>query len=195
MELFHEYKNKYFHLVFRILNLAQNGLYKDEIVRIIEKEEYDEIMSLTNPAVKKKLLDSFADGCDSSAVHLKAAAMPRSSWHVLLPITTMKETEVYAPNYRDGDTVVLIRYPHGGRFEIPELTVNNKNKLANQTIRQAKDAIGIHPDVAKRLSGADFDGDAVLVIPNNNKLVKDNLGFENEEKIVTFLKDAKVIKD
>lgn len=42
MELFHEYKNKYFHLVFRILNLAQNGLYKDELIRLIEKEEYDE---------------------------------------------------------------------------------------------------------------------------------------------------------
>lgn len=42
MELFHEYKNKYFHLVFRILNLAKNGLYKDEIIRLIEKEEYDE---------------------------------------------------------------------------------------------------------------------------------------------------------
>ncbi|MBW6409058.1 WYL domain-containing protein [Clostridium weizhouense] len=42
MELFHEYKNKYFHLVFRILNLAKNGLYKDEVIRLIEKEEYDE---------------------------------------------------------------------------------------------------------------------------------------------------------
>ncbi len=42
MELFHEYKNKYFHRVFRILNLAKDGLYKDDIIRIIEKEEYDE---------------------------------------------------------------------------------------------------------------------------------------------------------
>jgi hypothetical protein len=42
MELFHEYKNKYFHLVFRILNLSKNGLYKDEIIRFIEEEEYDE---------------------------------------------------------------------------------------------------------------------------------------------------------
>lgn len=146
-----------------------------------KKEEHDEIMSLTNPAVKKKLLDSFADGCDSSAVHLKAAAMPRSSWHVLLPITTMKENEIYAPNYRDGETVVLIRYPHGGRFEIPEVTVNNKNKLANQTIRQAKDAVGIHHKVAERLSGADFDGDAVLVIPNNNKSIKTSAALKGLE--------------
>lgn len=137
-----------------------------------KKEEFDEIMSLTNPAVKKRLLDSFADGCDSAAVHLKSAAMPRTSWHVLLPITTMKETEIYAPNYRNGDTVVLIRYPHGGTFEIPELKVNNKNTVAKKTIGNAKDAVGIHPKVAEQLSGADFDGDAVLVIPNNNKLIK-----------------------
>lgn len=137
-----------------------------------KKEEFNEIMSLTNPTVRKKLLDSFADDCDSSAVHLKAAAMPRSSWHVILPITTMKETEIYAPNYRDGETVVLIRYPHGGTFEIPELRVNNKNKNAKQTLHQAKDAVGIHPKVAERLSGADFDGDTVLVIPNNNRAIK-----------------------
>ena len=146
-----------------------------------KKEEYDEIISLTNPAVKKKLLDSFADGCDSSAVHLKAAAMPRSSWHVLLPITNIKPNEIYAPNYRDGETVVLIRYPHGGRFEIPELTINNKNKQANQIMKQAKDAVGIHPDVAKRLSGADFDGDAVLVIPNNNRLIKTSAALKGLE--------------
>jgi hypothetical protein len=138
----------------------------------IKKEEFDEIMSLTNPAVKKKLLDSFADDCDSSAVHLKAAALPRQGAHVILPFPTMKETEVYAPNYRDGERVVLIRYPHGGIFEIPELTVNNKHKEANKTIKNAKDAIGINSKVAERLSGADFDGDTVLVIPNNNRSIK-----------------------
>lgn len=137
-----------------------------------KKEEFDEIMSLTNPAVKKRLLDSFADDCDSSSVHLKSAAMPRTSWHVILPVTTMKENEVYAPNYKNGETVVLIRYPHGGTFEIPELTVNNKNKIANETLHNAKDAVGIHPKVAERLSGADFDGDTVLVIPNNSRLIK-----------------------
>ena len=42
MELFHEYKNKYFHLVFRILNLAYNGLEKQEILKIIDEEEYEE---------------------------------------------------------------------------------------------------------------------------------------------------------
>ena len=42
MELFHEYKNKYFHLVLKILNLCENGLAKDDILKIIEDEEYDE---------------------------------------------------------------------------------------------------------------------------------------------------------
>ena len=139
-----------------------------------KKEEYDEIMSLTNPTVKKKLLEAFADGADSAAVHLKAAALPRQGSHVLLPFPDMKETEIYAPNYRDGESVVLIRYPHGGIFEIPELKVNNRHKGANKVIKNAKDAVGINHKVAERLSGADFDGDTVLVIPNNNKSVKNS---------------------
>lgn len=137
-----------------------------------KREEYEEIMSLTNPVVKKKLLDDFADGCDSAAVHLKAAAIPRSSWHVLLPIPSIKETEIYAPNYRDGEKIVLIRYPHSGPFEIPELTVNNRHPVSKKILGDAKDAVGIHPKVAGKLSGADFDGDAVLVIPNNNKNIR-----------------------
>lgn len=138
----------------------------------IKKEEYDEIMSLTNPVIKKKLLDSFADDCDSSSVHLKAAALPRQGSHVILPFPDMKENEIYAPNYRNGEKVVLIRYPHGGIFEIPELTVNNRNKKANSVIHNAKDAVGINSKVAERLSGADFDGDTVLVIPNKRGDIK-----------------------
>jgi len=136
------------------------------------QEEFAEISSLTNPVVKKKLLESFADGADSASVHLKAAALPRQGTHVILPIEKMKPTEIYAPNYRNGERVVLVRFPHGGTFEIPELTVNNKNAEAKGTIGNAVDAVGIHPKVAERLSGADFDGDTVLVIPNNERLVK-----------------------
>ena len=132
------------------------------------KSEFDEICSLTNPAVKKKLLESFSEDCDSDAVHLKAAGLPRQASKVILPFPDMKENEVYAPGYRDGESVVLIRYPHGGIFEIPTLTVNNKQKTARSLIENAKDAIGINPRVAERLSGADFDGDTVLVIPNGS---------------------------
>lgn len=144
-----------------VLAKAQLGKRYDQ-----KQAEYDEIMALTNPVVKRKLLESFADGADSSAVHLKAAGLPRTANHVILPINSLKDTEIYAPKYKDGEKVVLIRHPHGGTFEIPELTVNNKNREANSIIKQARDAVGINARVAERLSGADFDGDTVLVIPN-----------------------------
>lgn len=135
----------------------------------IRKDELNEINSLTNPVVKKKLLQAYADGADSAAVHLKAAALPRQATHVILPLSSVKETEVFAPKYNDGDQVALIRFPHGGTFEIPVLTVNNRNAEAKRIMAQARDAIGIHAKVAEQLSGADFDGDTVLVIPTGPK--------------------------
>ena len=132
--------------------------------------EFDEICHLTNPTVKKTLLKSFADDCDAAAVHLQAAALPRQKYQVILPITSMKDTEVYAPNYKNGEQVALIRYPHGGTFEIPILTVNNKHSEARKTLGNALDAIGINSKVAERLSGADFDGDTVMVIPTGGKV-------------------------
>lgn len=135
------------------------------------KAEYDEICSLTNPEVKKKMLLEFADKCESSMVHIKAAALPGQETRVILPLTCMKDNEVYAPYLNNGDKVALIRYPHGGTFEIPELTVNNKNQKARSILgTDVKDAIGINSKVAERLSGADFDGDTVVVIPMNSKV-------------------------
>lgn len=132
--------------------------------------EFDEICSLANPTVKKALLKSFADDCDSAAVHLQAAALPRQKYQVILPVTDMKDDEVYAPNYKNGEKVALIRYPHGGTFEIPILTVNNKQPTAKRMLDNALDAIGINSKVAERLSGADFDGDTVMVIPTGGKV-------------------------
>lgn len=137
-----------------------------------KRAEFDEIVRLTNPTVRQKLLESFADDVDSSSVKLKAMGLPGTASHVILPVPSMKDTEIYAPQYKDGDRVVLIRHPHGGIFEIPELIVNNKNKAAQSVMGRAKDAVGIHPKVAEQLSGADFDGDTVLVIPNNSRAVK-----------------------
>ena len=132
--------------------------------------EYDEICSLTNPTVKKKLLQSFSDDCDSAAVHLQAAALPRQKYQVILPLTTVKDTEVYAPNYKNGEQVALVRFPHGGPFETPILTVNNKLPEGKKVIGiNPKDAVGINSKVAERLSGADFDGDTVMVIPTGGK--------------------------
>lgn len=132
--------------------------------------ELDEILSIPNPTVKKHLLQSFAEDCDAAAVHLKAAALPRQKYQVILPITSLNDNEVYAPNFKDGEEIALIRFPHGGRFEIPILKVNNKNKEAIAMIgKNPKDAVCINSKVAERLSGADFDGDTVLAIPNNSK--------------------------
>lgn len=158
----------------QLLSKQSPRLAKEQLAVTYEKKkaEFDEIMSLTNPAVRQKLLESFSDGVDSAAVHLKAAALPRQRSSVILPINTLKDTEIYAPNFRNGERVALVRYPHGGIFEIPELTVNNNHPPAKKALGQAKDAVGINSKVAERLSGADFDGDTVLVIPNNNKKIK-----------------------
>lgn len=162
----------------QMLSKQTPALAKTQLDDAYEKKKLDleEITSLTNPAVRIKLLQSYADSADSSAVHLKAAALPRQSSHVILPINSLKENEIYAPNFNDGERVALIRYPHGGIFEIPELTVNNRHaeakKLLGSGPNAPKDAVGINAKVAERLSGADFDGDTVLVIPNSNRAVK-----------------------
>ena len=131
--------------------------------------EFDEYCSLTNPTIKKHLLEKFADNCDSAAVHLKAAALPGQKYHVIIPVNTLKDNEVYAPNYADGTKLALIRYPHGGTFEIPILTVNNKHAAAKKLLgTDVIDAVGINKNIAERLSGADFDGDTVMCIPTHD---------------------------
>lgn len=137
-----------------------------------KNEEYQEIMSLTNPVIKKKMLDSFADSCDSAATHLKAAALPRQQTHVILPFPEIKDNEIYAPNYRKGETLALVRYPHGGTFEIPVLKVNNDVPSAKKVIKNAPDAVGINSKTAGILSGADFDGDTVVVLPMRGQKIK-----------------------
>lgn len=157
----------------QVLSKQPTKLVKERMGATFKKLEmdYDEISRLTNPAVKKHLLEAYANELDSKARHLKAQGLPRSKNHVLLPFPDMKTNEIYAPGYRDGERVALIRYPHGGIFEIPELTVNNRGP-AKGVIQNAIDAVGIHPSVASKLSGADFDGDFVTLIPNNSKKIK-----------------------
>lgn len=149
------------------LTMAKNQL---KIARDDKQAEYDEICSLTNPTVKKYYLNKFADSCDSAAVHLQAAALPGQKYHVIIPITSLKDTEVYAPKYENGTKLALVRYPHGGTFEIPILTVNNKHAMAKKLLGpDVDDAVGINSKVAERLSGADFDGDTVMCIPTHDK--------------------------
>lgn len=164
----------------QFLSKQSTQLAKDQLAMTFEqrKNDLDEIMRLTNPSVKKKLLEAYADETDSAATHLKAAALPRQSTHVLMPVNEMKPGEIYAPNFNNGDRVALVRFPHAGPFEIPELTVNNRNPAAKSLLGPAKDAVGIHHSVAAKLSGADFDGDTVLVIPNNNRKVQSKPSLE-----------------
>lgn len=163
------------HLPSQFLSKQSMQLIKKQLgLAAADKQaEFDEICSLTNPTVKKALLKSFSDDCDAAAVHLQAAALPRQKYQVILPLTSIKDNEVYAPNYKDGETVALIRYPHGGTFEIPILTVNNKQAEGKRVLGNTPaDAIGINSKVAGRLSGADFDGDTVMVIPCNSSKSK-----------------------
>lgn len=141
-----------------------------DLAKIDKINELEEIMSLSNPTVKKHFLQKFSDEADSAAVHLKAAALPGQKYHVILPVNSLKDTEVYAPNYENGTQLALIRYPHGGKFEIPILTVNNKHKAARELLStDIKDAVGINSKNAEILSGADFDGDTVMCIPTGDK--------------------------
>ena len=145
--------------------------------------EFDEINSLTNPTVKKFLLKSFADDCDAAAVNLKAAALPGQKYHVIIPINSLSDNEVYAPGYEPGTKLALVRYPHGGTFEIPILTVNNKNADGKKLIGPTSiDAIGINKNIADRLSGADFDGDTVMCIPTHDKSGKVKIASTPELK-------------
>lgn len=176
-------------LVNRQLDLS----YQDKLT------EFNEIKALTNPTIKKKLLESFADDCDASAVHLKAKAFPGQAMHVIIPIISLKDDEIYAPNYEDGEKVALVRFPHAGTFEIPILKVNNKNKEALERMRNAPDAVGINSNVAERLSGADFDGDTVAVIPTKNTNIKSTprlkelIGFDTKSYKFEDPEHAKII--
>ena len=155
--------------------------------------EYDDICSLNNPTIKKHLLSKFADNCDSAAVNLKAAALPGQKYHVIIPINSLKDNEVYAPNYDDGTKLALIRYPHGGTFEIPILTVNNKHAPAKKLLGpDVIDAVGITSKVAERLSGADFDGDTVMCIPTHDDKGRVKIASKNTlEGLVGFDPKAK----
>ena len=160
-------------------NLSQQFLSKQPMQLIKQQldltyadynSQYDEITKIPNPTVRKKMLLEFAGECDSATIHLQAAALPRQQTRVILPVTQLKENEVYAPYLKNGEKVSLVRYPHGGTFEIPQLTVNNNNRSAKKILGNAIDAIGINAKVAERLSGADFDGDTVVVIPTNSRV-------------------------
>lgn len=165
-------------------------LVKKQLTKALDdkKQEFNDICALTNPTIKRHYLQAFADECEYDSVHLQAASLPRQKFQVILPVKSLNDTEIYAPNYNNGEKVALVRYPHGGTFEIPILTVNNKHAEGKRVLGQAKDAVGINKNVADRLSGADFDGDTVMVIPISDKVriksthpLKGLEGFDTKE--------------
>lgn len=167
-----EWSNK---LPSQFLSKQPQQLIKKQInLSIADKEdELSEIMNCTNPTIKKSMLETFADDCDSASIHLKAASLPGQNYKVILPVSSLKDNEIYDPDYVDGTELVLIRYPHAGTFEIPRLIVNNHNQEGIRMLGNTpSDAVGINSNVAARLSGADFDGDTVMVIPTKRTNVK-----------------------
>lgn len=156
-----------------------------KLTRDIANDEFKELMTCENPTVKAKLLEDFAGRCDHDAVHLAAAALPRQSTRVILPLIDGKDNEIYAPGYQDGEQVALVRYPHASVREIPILTVNNQNPKAKAMIGEAIDAVGIPHKAAEQLSGADFDGDTVLVLPTRNVKIKNGPQFKELQNFDT----------
>lgn len=156
----------------QFLSKQSPSLIKQQLKVSIDskKDEYDQIMEINNPTVRKNRLESFADECDSNAVDLKAHPLPGERFQVILPVSSLPDNQCYAPNWKNGTTLALIRYPHAGTFEIPIVQVNNNNlEGKNNITASAKDVIGINSNVAQRLSGADFDGDTVMAIPVTDK--------------------------
>ena len=143
-----------------------------------KRREFDEIMAITNPTLRKMRLEEFGEGCDAAAVHLKAHGFNRQMSQVILPLQTLKDNEVYAPNFQNGEEVVLIRYPHAAIQEIPRLVVNNNNKEGQSVLGRPVDGIGINAKTSQQLSGADFDGDTVIVIPLKNTGIRSEPYFE-----------------
>lgn len=160
-------------------DLAERQLNLDYTKRAAE---FETIKQISNPIVREKMLNDFADECDKAAVHLKAAALPGQSVKVLIPIPSLKPGECYCPTYQDGEKLALIRFPHQSISEIPMVTVNNSNKEGKKVMtNQAIDAIGLNPKDAHRLSGADFDGDTVVCIPNKKGYIKNAPEFTGLE--------------
>lgn len=151
-----------------------------EITLARDRAELDSIKALTNPTVKRQLLEEYADHADSAAKDLKAVAFPGQRTRLLLPINSLKDNECYCEDYNTGDTVYAIRYPFGGTFEMATLTVNNRNKEGKTYMGGAVDGIGVTKATRDRLSGADCDGDTVTVIPRSAGVILKSTNLPKE---------------
>ena len=156
------------------------ALIKEQLSKAYESKagEFEEIMSLTNPTVKKLMLNDFADSCQTAQWKMSGAPIAGQSTQVLLPLTTLKEYdpkdkggvvgEVYAPAYPDGQELVLCRFPMADISELPRVINNLSNKEGQKLIGTSSiEAIGVSPGVRQQMSGADNDGDTCIAMPDN----------------------------
>lgn len=145
-----------------------------------KEREYNDILKVDNPTFKRQLLAEFADSCDSDAVDLKAAPVHDQTTNVILPISSLKDDEIYAPYYENGQELYLFRFPHAGKFEIAKCRVNNDNPEGKEVLGTTPwKAVGINANVAARLSGADFDGDTTLIIPASSANIQTQKPLED----------------
>ena len=125
-----------------------------------KQAEYDEICSLTNPTVKKALLKSFADDCDAAAVHLQAAALPRQKYQVILPLTTIKDNEVYAPNYKVGTVANSCSTMHkiqAKEFTLDDFSCEHLNRIGTSSLWDIIDVLNAARSLY--LKGGDYKGE------------------------------------
>lgn len=173
----------------QFLSKQKPALAKQQLKLVLDgqQDEYERIMALTNPVIRQKQLESFAEDCESKACHMKGAALPGQTTKCLIPLPSLRPDECYCPEYPDGTVLACIRFPHANVCEIPVLRVNNKNEEGRRKMGQSKGGIGIHPDAAKQASGADFDGDNFVCIPDRDgtikvgKPIRDLIDFEPKE--------------
>lgn len=70
MELFEEVKNRYFHIVFTVLNECQSGLSKEDIIKIIDKEDFQEkIIGKDFQSFEGLLLNEYKDSENFNLIH------------------------------------------------------------------------------------------------------------------------------
>jgi RNA-splicing ligase RtcB/predicted DNA-binding transcriptional regulator YafY len=72
MELFDEVKNRYFHIVFTVLNECEEGLFREDIVKIVDVEGFEEkVIGKDFQTFEGLLLNEYADSENYNLLKLK----------------------------------------------------------------------------------------------------------------------------
>ena len=84
----------------QMLSKQRYSLVKQQLTKTskAKEQEYAEIMKVTNPTLRKKLLAKFADSADSDVVSLKAAALPRQGTYLFSVTDSLSGITPFAKN-------------------------------------------------------------------------------------------------